>query len=65
MGGDDGEVVEKRNRLRKVIKENILAAAASGKELEGIFFIFLLLDNIYMLALQRVSIGEGSNVNKV
>lgn len=34
MGGDDGEIVEKRNRLRKVIKENILAAAASGKELE-------------------------------
>lgn len=34
MGGDDGEIVEKRNRLRKVIKDNILAAAASGKELE-------------------------------
>lgn len=58
MGGDDGEVVEKRNRLRKVIKENILAAAASGKELEGIFFILLLLDNIYLLALWRVSVGE-------
>lgn len=43
MGGDDNEIVEKRNRLRKLIKENILAAAASGKDLDGIFFILLLL----------------------
>ncbi|KAK1314910.1 hypothetical protein QJS10_CPA06g01843 [Acorus calamus] len=32
LGGDDAE--EKRNRLRKLIKANIKAAAASGKDLE-------------------------------
>ncbi|XP_052190972.1 rRNA-processing protein EFG1 isoform X1 [Diospyros lotus] len=34
MGGDDTEVVDRRNRLRKQIKSNIIAAAASGKDLE-------------------------------
>ncbi|XP_027165235.1 rRNA-processing protein EFG1 [Coffea eugenioides] len=34
MGGEDEEIVEKRNRLRKVIKDNLIAAAASGKDLE-------------------------------
>ncbi|EPS57943.1 hypothetical protein M569_16874, partial [Genlisea aurea] len=34
MGGDATEIVEKRNRLRKQIKANLIAAAASGKDLE-------------------------------
>ena len=38
MGGEDEEIVEKRNRLRKVIKDNLIAAAASGKDLEGSLF---------------------------
>ncbi|CAN0857328.1 rRNA-processing protein efg1 [Linum grandiflorum] len=33
-GGDDLEVIDKRNRLRKQIKANLSAAAASGKDLE-------------------------------
>ncbi|XWS39227.1 hypothetical protein CRYUN_Cryun18bG0032400 [Craigia yunnanensis] len=33
-GGDDSEVVDRRNRLRKQIKANLVAAAASGKDLE-------------------------------
>ncbi|XP_010556883.1 PREDICTED: rRNA-processing protein EFG1-like [Tarenaya hassleriana] len=33
-GGDDLEVAERRNELRKQIKANIIAAAASGKDLE-------------------------------
>ncbi|CAN1841271.1 rRNA-processing protein efg1 [Linum perenne] len=33
-GGDDSEVIDKRNRLRKQIKANLSAAAASGKDLE-------------------------------
>lgn len=33
-GGDNEELVEKRNKLRMQIKVNILAAAANGKELE-------------------------------
>ncbi|KAL6202489.1 hypothetical protein ACLB2K_026197 [Fragaria x ananassa] len=33
-GGDDSEVVDRRNRLRKQIKANLIAAAASGKDLE-------------------------------
>lgn len=37
-GGDDLDVVDRRNRLRKQIKANLIAAAASGKDLEGIFF---------------------------
>lgn len=36
MGGDDVDIVDKRNNLRKQIKANIIAAAASGKDLEGI-----------------------------
>ncbi|KAJ4956959.1 hypothetical protein NE237_013742 [Protea cynaroides] len=34
IGGDDADIVERRNRLRKQIKANIMAAAASGKDLE-------------------------------
>ncbi|KAK4388245.1 hypothetical protein Sango_2431100 [Sesamum angolense] len=34
MGGDEAEIVEKRNNLRKQIKANLIAAAASGKDLE-------------------------------
>ncbi|CAL5395368.1 unnamed protein product [Camellia sinensis] len=35
MGGDDTDIVDRRNRLRKQIKANIIAAAASGKDLEA------------------------------
>ncbi|KAF3778071.1 rRNA-processing protein [Nymphaea thermarum] len=35
MGSDNPEIVEKRNRMRKLIKANLLAAAASGKDIEG------------------------------
>ncbi|KAK6161469.1 hypothetical protein DH2020_004850 [Rehmannia glutinosa] len=34
IGGDETEIVEKRNSLRKQIKANLIAAAASGKDLE-------------------------------
>ncbi|KAL6548348.1 hypothetical protein OROGR_008769 [Orobanche gracilis] len=34
MGGDETELVEKRKSLRKQIKANLIAAAASGKDLE-------------------------------
>lgn len=34
MGGDEAEIVEKRSNLRKQIKTNLIAAAASGKDLE-------------------------------
>ncbi|KAJ1398908.1 rRNA-processing protein Efg1 [Sesbania bispinosa] len=33
-GGDDSEIVDKRNGLRKQIEDKLTAAAASGKELE-------------------------------
>ncbi|KAJ6898682.1 hypothetical protein NC652_025262 [Populus alba x Populus x berolinensis] len=33
-GGEDPEIVDRRNRLRKQIKVNLIAAAASGKDLE-------------------------------
>ncbi|KAM1171995.1 hypothetical protein ACFX2I_022150 [Malus domestica] len=33
-GGEDTDVIDTRNRLRKQIKANIVAAAASGKDLE-------------------------------
>ncbi|GLT99487.1 hypothetical protein SLE2022_169240 [Rubroshorea leprosula] len=33
-GGDDSDMVDRRNRLRKQIKANLIAAAASGKDLE-------------------------------
>lgn len=39
IGGDETDMVDRRNRLRKQIKANIIAAAASGKDLEGIFFL--------------------------
>lgn len=38
VGGDEAEIMEKRNTLHKQIKDNLIAAAASGKELEGTFF---------------------------
>ncbi|XP_039043979.1 rRNA-processing protein EFG1-like isoform X2 [Hibiscus syriacus] len=34
MGCDDSEVVDRRNRLRTQIKANVVAAAASGKDME-------------------------------
>ncbi|XP_077240315.1 uncharacterized protein LOC143881208 isoform X1 [Tasmannia lanceolata] len=34
IGGNDADIVDKRNRLRKQIKANLMAAAASGKDLE-------------------------------
>ncbi|XP_017612963.1 rRNA-processing protein EFG1-like isoform X2 [Gossypium arboreum] len=33
-GGDDSDIVDRRNRLRKQIKANLIAAAASGKDME-------------------------------
>lgn len=42
MGGDDRDIVDRRNRLRKQIKANIIAAAASGKDLEGIHCLSLI-----------------------
>ncbi|KAJ9154226.1 hypothetical protein P3X46_027584 [Hevea brasiliensis] len=33
-GGDDSDIVDRRNGLRKQIKANLIAAAASGKDLE-------------------------------
>ena len=42
IGGDDTDIVDRRNRLRKEIKANIIAAAASGKDLEGTFFAIFL-----------------------
>ncbi|KAE9453070.1 hypothetical protein C3L33_15027, partial [Rhododendron williamsianum] len=38
MGGDETDMVDRRNRLRKQIKANIIAAAASGKDLEALDF---------------------------
>ena len=34
-GAEDSEVIERRSKMRKQIKANIIVAAASGKELEG------------------------------
>lgn len=36
-GSHDSDIVDRRNRLRKQIKANLIAAAASGKDLEGMF----------------------------
>ncbi|KDP40270.1 hypothetical protein JCGZ_02268 [Jatropha curcas] len=33
-GGEDSDIVDRRNGLRKLIKANLVAAAASGKDLE-------------------------------
>ncbi|XP_062168472.1 rRNA-processing protein EFG1 isoform X2 [Alnus glutinosa] len=33
-GGDDSDIIDRRNKLRKQIKANLVAAAASGKDLE-------------------------------
>lgn len=38
-GGDDSEIVDKRNGLRKQIEDRLTAAAASGKDLEGSFIL--------------------------
>ena len=35
-GGDGSEMVHKRNGLRKQIEDRLIAAAASGKDLEGL-----------------------------
>lgn len=37
-GGDGSDIVDSRNKLRKQIKANLVAAAAGGKDLEGIYF---------------------------
>lgn len=44
VGGDNPDIVDKRNKLHKQIKANLMAAAASGKELEGthVFGFFFL-----------------------
>ncbi|KAK8940366.1 hypothetical protein KSP40_PGU019159 [Platanthera guangdongensis] len=34
FGGDNPKIIDKRNKLRKQIKDNLVAAAASGKDLE-------------------------------
>lgn len=34
-GGENSDTVEKRNKWRQQIKDNLMEAAASGKELEG------------------------------
>ncbi|URE27374.1 hypothetical protein MUK42_26202 [Musa troglodytarum] len=34
-GGDNPDIVDKRNKLRDQIKANLIAAAANGKDLEG------------------------------
>lgn len=39
---EDSETVDRRNNLRKQIKDNLVAAAASGKDLEGIISLFYL-----------------------
>lgn len=41
IGGDDAEIIDKRSKLRKQIKANLMAAAASGKDLEGISLPFV------------------------
>lgn len=38
-GGDESDMVDRRNKLRKQIKANLIAAAGSGKDLEGTVFI--------------------------
>lgn len=37
-GSDDSDMVDRRKKLREQIKANLIAAAASGKDLEGCFF---------------------------
>lgn len=37
-GDDNADLVDKRSRLRVQIKANLIAAAASGKDLEGMPF---------------------------
>ncbi|PKU71867.1 hypothetical protein MA16_Dca016320 [Dendrobium catenatum] len=34
VGGENPKIIDKRNKLRKQIKDNLVAAAASGKDLE-------------------------------
>lgn len=45
-GVDDSETVDNRNRMRKQIDAKLIAAAESGKELEG--FISTLFNDIKM-----------------
>jgi hypothetical protein len=35
-GGNSQDIVQERNKWRKQIKENLMAAAANGKDLEGV-----------------------------
>lgn len=42
-GGEVSDIVDKRNKLREKIKANLIAAAASGKDVEGISFMLYLL----------------------
>lgn len=35
VGGENPNIIDKRNKLRKQIKDNLVAAAASGNDLEG------------------------------
>ena len=37
--GDDSEIVDRRNGLRKQIEDRLIAAAASGKDLEGLLIL--------------------------
>ncbi|KAG5004493.1 hypothetical protein JHK86_028632 [Glycine max] len=39
--GDDSEIVDRRNGLRKQIEDRLIAAAASGKDLEGLLILNL------------------------
>lgn len=45
-GSDDSDMVDRRKKLREQIKANLIAAAASGKDLEGgsltYFLVFFL-----------------------
>jgi hypothetical protein len=48
-GDDDSDIVDRRFKLRKQIKANLVAAAASGKDLEGIYFAMVPLAFCYTL----------------
>ena len=51
MGGDDEDVISKRQKLREQIKANIVAAAAAGVDLEGkdIFGRLFVMENPFMI----------------
>lgn len=66
MGGDDTEVVEKRNKLRRQIKDNLISAAASGKDLEGtLLFSSYIIDSPYFSLINfivgTISFKAGQN----